>query len=162
MTHLKKYINQGKMLMKESTHILPPQKNKIDTIGKTEKSQKSQEAVVTSKNKKNYTFYNAAKSISIPVTNISNKRTQLEKNLRNIYSQDNLGISVLYGQGESLESLTTYKQRITCNNKRKKTPASQVIRKEPIGDTVNPRKISQEDTVLYPENVNQHKLSRYF
>ena len=26
MTHLKKYINQGKMLMKESTHILPPQK----------------------------------------------------------------------------------------------------------------------------------------
>ena len=54
-------------------------KNSIDTFKKTEKSQTSQKAVVTSKNKKNETVEKADKSGSIPVTNIYNINTQIEK-----------------------------------------------------------------------------------
>ena len=50
-------------------------------------------------------------------------------------------------QGESLASVTPDNIRIPRNNERNKTPDSSFIRKEHIGDTVSPRKISQEDIV---------------
>ena len=50
-------------------------------------------------------------------------------------------------QCKSLESVRKDQQHITRKNKIKKTPDSKVIRKEPIGDTVKPRKIPKEDTV---------------
>ena len=68
----------------------------------------------------------------------------------------------MYIQGESLESVTTYQIYITSKNKRKKTPASLVLKKETIGYTVNPRKISQEDTVTDTEKGIQHKTPRPF
>ena len=37
-----------------------------------------------------------------------------------------------------------------------------VVRKKPIGDTVNHRKILQEDTVIDPEKGRQHKRYRNF
>ena len=37
-----------------------------------------------------------------------------------------------------------------------------VLRKEPIGDTANPRKISQEYTVTDVEKGSQHKTPRLF
>ena len=63
---------------KISASITSTKKN-VDTVEKTKKSQKYQESVATSKNKKNDTFYKADKSRSIAVTNIYNKSTQIEK-----------------------------------------------------------------------------------
>ena len=54
-------------------------KKRIDTIDKTEKSQKTPEPVVTYKNRKIDTVGKSDKSKSILVNNISNKSTQIEK-----------------------------------------------------------------------------------
>ena len=54
-------------------------------------------------------------------------------------------------QGESLASVTRDNIRIPRKNKRKETPDSLVIRKKLIEDIVNPRKISQENTVKVEE-----------
>ena len=43
--------------------------------------------------------------------------------------RENLSVSVLYGQGEILASVTPYQQRIPRKNKINKTPASSVLRK---------------------------------
>ena len=74
------------------------------------------------------------------------------------FQKENLSVYVLSGQGESLSSVTPDQKLISRNNERKKTPSSYVLRKEPIGDTVNPRKISQEDTVIDQEKDCQHKI----
>ena len=52
-----------------------------------------------------------------------------------------------------MASVTRDNIRIPRKKKIKETSNSLVIRKEPIGDTVNPRKISQEDTVKDEEKV---------
>ena len=54
---------------------------------------------------------------------------------------------------ESLASVTPDQQRIPRKNKIKKTPDSSFIIKEHIGDKVNPRKISKEDTATNVENI---------
>ena len=64
-----------------------------------------------------------------------------------------MSVSVFSGQGESLISVTPYQQLVPHKNERNKTPVSFVLRKEPIGCTVNPRKISQEDTVINPKKM---------
>ena len=51
------------------------------------------------------------------------------------------------GQGDDLASVTPENLHIPRKNKRKKTTDTSVIRKEPIGEPVNPRKISKEDAV---------------
>ena len=51
------------------------------------------------------------------------------------------------GHGESLSIVTPDQQRIPCKNKRKKTPGTLIIRKEPIQEPVNPRKKSKEVTI---------------
>ena len=79
---------------------IDPTKNNINTVHKTEESQKSPEAVFTSKNKKNDTFDKA------------------------YIRREKLNISVLSGHGEILASVTPDQQHITINNKKGKTPAS--------------------------------------
>ena len=64
--------------MKNSTHLLPPQKIRLTQL-KKQRNHKKTEAVVTSKNKKNDTIYKADKSRSIPVTNLSNESPLIEK-----------------------------------------------------------------------------------
>ena len=66
------------------------------------------------------------------------------------------------GQVESLASVIPDKPRIPRRNKRKKTTSSLVLRKEPIRDTVNPRKISHGDTLIDTEKGSQHKTPRPF
>ena len=66
-------------VVKESNASLIFAKRKIYTVDRTEKSQTFPEKVDTSKNNKNETVYKADKSKSIPITNLSNKRTQIEK-----------------------------------------------------------------------------------
>ena len=67
-------------------HRFPCLGNLCDAWDKSEKSQKSSEAVVASENKKIKTVEKSDKPGSIPVTNISNKSTQIEK-IWNKYSQ---------------------------------------------------------------------------
>ena len=66
------------------------------------------------------------------------------------------------GQGEILASVTLDHICIPRKNKRKKTPDTSVIRRETIGDTVNPRKRGKEDTVTDVEKYSLHKTLPYF
>ena len=100
--------------------------------------------------------------MSTPRTDLSNKSTQIENTSEIDICRYNLSVSVLSGQGESLASVTPYQQRITRNNKRKETPYTSVIRKEPIRDTVNPRKISKEGTVTDVEKYSYYKTLPFF
>ena len=59
-------------------------------------------------------------------------------------------------QGVNLASVTPDNICIPRKNKRKKTPASSVIRKVPIRDIANLRKISQEDNVTDVEKCILH------
>ena len=113
-------------------------------------------------NNNNNTFYKADKSRTNPVTNWSNKSTQIEKISEINIHRDNLSVFVLSGQGESLASVTPDQIYIPRKNKREKTPDSLVIRKKPTGDTVNPRKRSQYHTVTDVEKGSQHKTPWYF
>ena len=47
-------------------------------------------------------------------------------------------------------------------SKRKETTALLLLRKEPIPDIVNPRKISQGDYLMPPEKESPHKISQPF
>ena len=49
--------------------------------------------------------------------------------------------------GEVLSSVTPDQQRIPRKNKRNKTSDTSIIRKEPIQEPVNPRKMSKENTI---------------
>ena len=84
---------------------------------------------------------------------MSNKITQIEKSSEIYIHRENENVSDFSIQREILASVTADNICIPCKNKIKKTPDSLVIIKEPIRDTVNPRKISQEDTVTDAENV---------
>ena len=111
---------------------------------------------------KNDIFDKSEKSRYIPVTNISNKMIQIEKPSEINIHRDNLSVSVLSGQGEILASVTPDQICIPRKIKWNKTTDSLVIRKEPIRVTVNPRKLSQEDTVTNVEKCSQHKTPRHF
>ena len=65
-------------------------------------------------------------------------------------------------QGQILAIVTPQQIRIPRENKRKKLPESSVLIKEPIIDTVNSRKIPQEDTVTDAEKGSQHKTPQNF
>ena len=67
------------------------EKKKIDTFNKTEKSQISPETFDTPKNNKNSTVDRSDKSRYIPVINLSNKMTQIEKTSEiNIHRDNNM------------------------------------------------------------------------
>ena len=68
----------------------------------------------------------------------------------------------LSGQGESLTSVTPDNICIPSNNKINKNPDTPVIRKERIGDTVNPRTRAKWDTVTDVEKYSLQKTPPYF
>ena len=87
------------------------------------------------------------------MSNRPNEITQLEKITKPtevIISEDILDISVFYGLGSSLASVTTDQKHIPRKNKRKETTALSILRKESIQETINPRKISQGDYLMLP------------
>ena len=69
------------------------------------------------------------------------------KNPQKKNHKENFSVYVLSGQGESLSSVSPY---IICNTrktKRKKTPNTLMIRKQPIQEPVNPKKREKHDTI---------------
>ena len=149
MTQLTKYRNEGKMWIKRSTRLLHPQKRRLTQL-KKQRNQKNPRISCQLQRLKNDTVDKADKSKYIQVTDTSNERTQIEKPSEIDIHRGNLIVSVFYVQREILPSVKPYQQHIPHKNNRNKTPVSSVLRKEPIGDTVNPRKLSQEDTVNDP------------
>ena len=100
--------------------------------------------------------------MSNPVTNLSNKSTQIENPSEINIHRGNKYVSDLSIQGESLASAKPDNNRIPCKNKGKKTPESLIIRREHIGDTVNHRKIPKEDTVTDVEKCSLYKKPPHF
>ena len=66
---------------------------------------------------------------TIPRTDFSNKSTRIEKPSEIHIQEDNLSVSIFYGQGKSLSSVTPDYICITLKNKNKKTPDTLIIRK---------------------------------
>ena len=77
-------------------------------------------------------------SRTISRTRLSNKSTRIEKPSEIYVCNDNLSLSVLSRHGESLSSVTPDQQRITCNNNKKKTSDTLIMRKKTIQEPVNP------------------------
>ena len=135
------------MWLRNPTHLLSPQKWILTQITKQRNHKHPQKQLLPLKMIKNDIFDKSEKSRYIPVTNISNKMIQIEKPSEINIHRDNLSVSVLSGQGEILASVTPDQISIPRKIKWNKTTYSLVIRKEPIRFTVNPIKLSQEDTV---------------
>ena len=66
------------------------------------------------------------------------------------------------GQGEYLAGITPYTISIPCKNKRRKTPDTLIIRKEPIREPVNPRKREKEDIITDVEKASPKKTPQFF
>ena len=64
-----------------------------------------------------------------------------------------MSISVFFGHGESLSSVTKDQQHIPSNNKRKKTSDTLIIIKYFIQEIVNPRKRAKEDNITDVEKA---------
>ena len=79
-----------------------------------------------------------------------------------IIAKENLNVSVLSGLAAILESILIHQKRTTLRNNRKETQDLLILRKEPIPETVNPRKIDHEDYLMPPEKESPHKMSRPF
>ena len=94
------------MWLRKPTHLWSPQKKKIDTVDKTEKSRKFREIVNTYKSNITDTINTIDKSRSTPRNNSSNKITKIEKPLEINIHWESLSVSALSGQRESLASVT--------------------------------------------------------
>ena len=138
-----------------SHHFSYFRKNKIDTVNKTEKSQASNKTLDKPKSNKNDTVKpldksrstqitdtknTVDKSISIPRSNCSNKSTRKDNPSEIHVYKDNLSVSGLPAQRESLSSETSDTICITHNSNRKKTPDTLIIRKHHIQEPFNPSK----------------------
>ena len=66
------------------------------------------------------------------------------------------------GHGESLSIVTPDQQRITGNNKRKKTSDTLIMRKEPMKEPVNPRKKVKEYTIPDVEKIGPKETTLLF
>ena len=75
-----------KNLIKEANTYPISDKNNIDTVNRTEKSQTSTETVNTSKNNKTDTLNSIDKSRSTTRTNLSNKITRIENHQKWIFT----------------------------------------------------------------------------
>ena len=131
-------------MVKEFITPLISEKKKIDTVNKTEKSQASNKTV--------------DKSRFILRSNYSNKSTRIENSSEIHIHKDNLSVSVLSGQEKSLSSVTPDNICIFRNNKRKKTPDTLIIRKQPIQEPFNTRKRAKENTLT---DVKQLVLKKH-
>ena len=123
------------------------------------------DASIQSTKKKDDTVDKVEESRDTSVSNRPNEITKSEKLIKPpeiIIPKDNLDISVLSVLGSSLSSVTPDQKIIPLKNKRKETPAVSIIRKEPIQETVNPRKISQGYSLMHPEKEIRHKMSQPF
>ena len=127
------------MWLRNLTHILSPQKRRQTQATKHINHKHLQKQLIPPKII-NDTVEKADKSRSIPVNNLSNKCTQIEKLSEINTHRYNKNVSDFFRQGKSLASVTPDNIRIPSKNKKKKTPESLVIRKEPIITTVNSRK----------------------
>ena len=94
------------MWLRKPSHLWSPQKKKIDTVDKTEKSRKLKEIVNTYKSNITDTINTIDKSRSTPRNNSSNKITKIEKPLEINIHWESLSVSALSGQRESLASVT--------------------------------------------------------
>ena len=115
--------------MNKSTHLLPPQNIIYTQATKNRNHKNPQKQFLPPKTIKNDIVDKADKSGSIQVTNISNKSTQIEKSSEIDIQRDNLSVSVINGQGESLAGVIQDQICIPHRNKRKKTLASSSLRK---------------------------------
>ena len=133
--------------MEEAITTPISEKNKIDTVNKTDKSQASNKTVDTPKIKKidtvkllyesrstrrTETENTVDKSRSIPRSNYYYKINRIEKPSEIYIHKDNLSVSGLYGQGESLSIVTPDNPCIPRKNKRNKTPDTSIIIKQAI------------------------------
>ena len=131
------------------------QKEKIDTVNRTEKSQASNKTVDKPKSNKNDTIKPLDKSRStqiigtenildksrsIPRSNYSNKSTRIEEPSEINIHKENLSVSSLSGKIESSSSETLDTLCITRKNNIKKTTDTSIIRKQPIQEPVDPSK----------------------
>ena len=73
----------------------------------------------------------------------------LKKNLRSNYSQGSFVSFCFSGLGSCLAIITPDQKHIPRKYNIKETPAVSIIRKEPIQETVNPIKISQENYLMH-------------
>ena len=103
--------------------------------------------VPTFKTNKPDTLNSIDKSRSTRRTNWSNKSNRIENPIEIDILKDSLKDSLLSRQGDDLASVIPENLHIPRKNKRSKTTDTSVIRKEPIVEPVNPRKISKEDAV---------------
>ena len=130
-------------------YITPPisEKNNIDAVKKTEKSQASNKTVDTPRRNKTDKVKPIDKSRStkrtdtkntvnrsryIPRTNLSNKITRIENPSEIDICKDNLSVSILSGHGESLSSVTPDTLCIPRKNKINEITDTSIIRKQPI------------------------------
>ena len=101
----------------------PPKSNKTDTVKSLDTSRSTQ---------RTDTENTVDKSRSIPRSNYYNKSTRIENPSEMHIHKDNLSVYDLSGKGESLSSETPDTLCILCKKKRKKTPDTLIIRKQPI------------------------------
>ena len=136
LTWLTKIRKTKPNVVKES--ITPPiSGKKIDTVNRTDRSNASNKTVDTPKSNKTDkvrsidksrstritdTENKVDKSRSVPRTNLYNKSTIIEKPSEIDIHRGKLSVSVLFGQGESLSSVTPDILCIPRKNKRNKTP----------------------------------------
>ena len=73
-------------------------------------------------------------------TSLSNKSVIIENPTKIDICKDNIGVSVLSGNGENLSSITPDQQRIPRKNKIKKPSYTFITRKKIIQEPVNPSK----------------------
>ena len=111
-----------------------PRRNKSDKVKSLDKSRSTQ--ITDTENTVN-------KSRSIPINSLSNKSNRIENPSEIDIWKENLSVSVLSGHGESLSSVTPDQQRIPRKNKIKKISDTLIIRKEPIQEPFNPKKMAK-------------------
>ena len=98
------------------------------------------------------------------MSNRPNEMNQLEeitKPLELIIPKDNLDPSVFSRLRSSLASVKPDQKRIPCKNIKRKHQIFYNLKKETIRKTVNPRKISQEDSLMHSEKKIPRKISRF-
>ena len=165
------------MLWRNPSLLLFWAKKKTDTVNKIESSQASNKTLDTSKSNKTDTIILLDKSRYtkrtdtentvdkfryIPGSNYSNESTRIGKTSEIHIHKENLSVSIFSGKGESVSSVTLDNLFITCNNKGKKNPDTLIIRKQPIQEPVNTRKMAKENNLTDVEKrvLNKH-LQRF-
>ena len=156
-----KEVKSRKMWLRKPTHLLYPQKIILTLNTKQINHKHPKKQSIPPKNKPD-TINSIYKSRSTPRTNLSNKNIRIGKPSKIDIHRYNENVSLFSGQVDDLASVTPDNISIPCKNKRKKTPDTSFIRKEPIVYTFNPRKRVKEDAVTDVEKDILLKKHPYF